>query len=101
LKYDDIKVHEVVHLKLDGERVYVINKGIDGDEAWVTCKRVVHTPDHGDQFVSETWAPDELITEAEFEAEQGKNHKDLINALKGAGVMVLEDMDVPRDKNAN
>jgi hypothetical protein len=80
-----------LHIALTGERVYVINKGIDGTEPWVSAKRCQHTTDHGDVYVTESWTPDELITPEQFASEHAKDRSELLDALRSHGVMVLND----------
>lgn len=104
MKFDDIKVHSIVHVKLSGERIYIAAKGIDGTQQWVTGKRLVHTSDEGDIYKTETWEPDELQTEEEHAAEHEKERSELLDLLRAKGVMVLNDLntlDSPRDPNAN
>lgn len=104
MTFDDIKVHSIVRIKLSGDRIYVINKGIDGSEAWVSARRCQHTTDHGDVYITESWSPDELQSEEDHAAEHAKERSDLLDILRAKGVMVLNDlsdMQVEKDPNAN
>lgn len=80
---------DVVHLKVSGEQVVVLNYH-NGSNLY-EVRRCVHRKLKGNAYTTESYYAFELESAADHNLKRLKDMEDIAAALKGAGVAVLND----------